>query len=129
MPDIEKKKVEFIESYIKIGNDDYQWNDNHGELIRCKDCVHWIPGTITDKDDFIWPRCERNGGGWSSDDYCSCAERREMNEQYTGTASLPDGTEVNTSGTIAECANWADNIIREFGGDIRIEIIQKGAES
>jgi len=35
---MEKKKVEFIESYIKIGNGDYQWNDNHGELIRCKDC-------------------------------------------------------------------------------------------
>ena len=32
------QKVEFIESYIKIGNSDYQWHDNHGELIRCKDC-------------------------------------------------------------------------------------------
>lgn len=30
-------KAEFIESYIKQGND-YIWNDNHGELIRCKDC-------------------------------------------------------------------------------------------
>lgn len=46
------------------------------EIVRCKDCVHWIPGTITDKDDFIQPRCKRNGGGWSSDDYCSCAEKR-----------------------------------------------------
>lgn len=34
------QKVEFIESYIKIGNGDYEWNDNHGELIRCKDCEH-----------------------------------------------------------------------------------------
>lgn len=33
-------KVEFIESYIKIGNSDYQWQDNHGELVRCKDCKH-----------------------------------------------------------------------------------------
>ena len=32
------KKVEFIESYIKHGNSDYQWNDNHGELVRCRDC-------------------------------------------------------------------------------------------
>lgn len=40
MPEIEMKKVEFIESYIKIGNGDYQWNDNHGELIRCKDCKY-----------------------------------------------------------------------------------------
>ena len=38
-----KHKVEFIESYIKIGND-YKWNDNHGELIRCKDCGHWDRG-------------------------------------------------------------------------------------
>jgi hypothetical protein len=34
------QRVEFIESYIKIGNGDYQWNDNHGELIRCKDCKY-----------------------------------------------------------------------------------------
>ena len=47
------------------------------EIVRCKDCVHWIPGKITDKDDFIQPRCKRNGGGWSADEYCSCAERRE----------------------------------------------------
>ena len=32
------KKVEFIESYIKINDCDYKWNDNHGELVRCKDC-------------------------------------------------------------------------------------------
>lgn len=38
----EKKKVEFIESYIKIGNSDYKWNDNHGELIRCKDCKYCV---------------------------------------------------------------------------------------
>ena len=36
----ERVTVEFIESYIKIGNGDYQWNDNHGELIRCKDCKY-----------------------------------------------------------------------------------------
>lgn len=35
------KKVEFIESYIKHGNTDYEWIDNHGELIRCKDCKYW----------------------------------------------------------------------------------------
>lgn len=36
------KKVEFIESYIKHGNGDYEWNDNHGELIRCKDCNNGV---------------------------------------------------------------------------------------
>lgn len=33
-------KIEFIESYIKKDDGDYFWNDNHGELIRCKDCKH-----------------------------------------------------------------------------------------
>ena len=36
-------KIEFIESYVKIGSSDYQWNDNHGELIRCKNCALWVP--------------------------------------------------------------------------------------
>jgi hypothetical protein len=38
----EKRKVEFIESYWTGGEfgSDYQWNDNHGELIRCKDCKY-----------------------------------------------------------------------------------------
>ena len=36
------QKIEFIESYIRQGND-YQWNDNHGELIRCHDCKYLLP--------------------------------------------------------------------------------------
>ena len=38
----EKRLVEFIESYWTGGEygSDYKWNDNHGELIRCKDCKH-----------------------------------------------------------------------------------------
>ena len=42
----EKRKIEFIESYWTGGEfgSDYKWNDNHGELIRCKDCKHqnWV---------------------------------------------------------------------------------------
>lgn len=35
------KTIEFIESY-KVAEDggDYLWNDNHGRLVRCKDCKH-----------------------------------------------------------------------------------------
>ena len=47
------------------------------ELIICEHCKHWIPGRITDTDDFIPPRCEINGGGWSADEYCSNAEQIE----------------------------------------------------
>lgn len=38
----EKRKIEFIESYWTGGElgSDYQWDDNHGELIRCKDCTY-----------------------------------------------------------------------------------------
>ena len=38
----EKRLVEFIESYWTGGEygSDYHWNDNHGELVRCRDCKH-----------------------------------------------------------------------------------------
>lgn len=37
-----KRKIEFIESYWTGGEygSDYKWNDNHGELIRCRDCKY-----------------------------------------------------------------------------------------
>lgn len=65
MADIEK--VEFIESYKKIGNGDYRWNDNHGELIRCKDCK-WYKDYCCTNVDFTWYR-EPN---W----FCADGERR-----------------------------------------------------
>lgn len=48
------------------------------EIIRCKDCENWIPGYITDNDDFIPPKCGKYQQmvGHSSNDYCSLAERR-----------------------------------------------------
>lgn len=77
----EKHKVEFIESYWTGGEfgSDYKWNDNHGELIRCKDCKNWIPGYITDQDDFIPPKCGKYQQmvGHSNDDFCSLAEKKE----------------------------------------------------
>lgn len=65
----EHKRVEFIESYLKIGND-YKWNDNHGELIRCKDCKWFgdIGCAISIVDDTDKP---------SENDYCSFAQRKE----------------------------------------------------
>ena len=48
------------------------------EIIRCKDCKYWVPGYITDNDDFIPPKCGKwqQMVGHSSDDYCSFAEMR-----------------------------------------------------
>ena len=50
------------------------------EIVRCKDCKHWVPGYITDNDDFIPPKCGewQQMVGHSSDDYCSLAERRDV---------------------------------------------------
>ena len=59
-------KVEFIESYIKVGND-YQWNDNHGELIRCKNCRTY---------DFENNSCAYTGMNIREDGYCSFGERK-----------------------------------------------------
>lgn len=68
------KKVEFIESYIKVDGSDYQWRDNHGELVRCRDCEFY---TAEEK----W--CRRLGlcGVFGEDDYCSHAERKEVEDE------------------------------------------------
>ena len=66
-----RKKVEFIESYIKIGNGDYKWSDNHGELVRCKDCK-WRGHEY---DSTKWIPCLeiRTGADW----FCANGERRD----------------------------------------------------
>lgn len=69
-----KRKVEFIESYIKVGND-YQWNDNHGELIRCKDCRNNPSTTVG------WIACPMTGAGTRKpNDFCSYAEPKEQKQ-------------------------------------------------
>ena len=69
-----KKRVEFIEVYLHGDtSDDYQWFDNRGELVRCKDCKYW------DRDDRAGNECQClcNIGWWPPNGYCSCGERRE----------------------------------------------------
>lgn len=45
-------------------------------VIRCKDCRWWVPGYITDKDDFIPSKCGKYQQmvGHSADDFCNFAE-------------------------------------------------------
>lgn len=62
--------IEFIESYRKIDDCDYQWNDNHGELIRCKECKWHKPKYPGER-----PTCLIYLGDWHDDDYCSRAEK------------------------------------------------------
>lgn len=63
--------IEFIESYrIPDGADggDYQWNDNHGRLIRCKDCKWW---------ERLHSRCDLFQMYQTEEWYCANAELRE----------------------------------------------------
>lgn len=41
---------------------------------------------------------------------------------YRATAKLEDGRQMDIIGTITECAEWADNLIRVNGGSICIDI-------
>lgn len=73
-----RTKVEFIESYTKIGNGDYQWSDNHGELIRCGDCKHGKP-IIDAMTQGPYILCRNRGDHYSrnSDWFCADGERKE----------------------------------------------------
>lgn len=62
------KKVEMIISYTMDG-DDYLYNDNHGRLIRCKDCEYY-------KDIGEGIMCTAWGSDTEEDDYCSGAKVR-----------------------------------------------------
>ena len=48
-------------------------------VVRCEDCENWIPGYITDHDDFIPPKYGKYQQmvGHSAADYCSLAARKE----------------------------------------------------
>ena len=71
------EKVEFIESYIKVQGGDYQWNDNHGELIRCKDCKFRQSRATRIIDGKGCNRCEMVKGYKPADWYCADGQRRE----------------------------------------------------
>lgn len=68
------RRIEFIESYRKVGND-YQWSDNHGELVRCKECKHYRDCDL-EHPDCGW--CRRLICGTVAPDfYCADGEREE----------------------------------------------------
>ena len=74
-----RRTVEFIESYIKIGNSDYQWDDNHGELIRCKDCKYWeehYKWVRPEGGSYIAPRCNQLMKKSCSNWFCADGERK-----------------------------------------------------
>lgn len=44
--------VEFVESYITGGvyGSNYKWRDNHGEIVRCRNCAYWKDADLRDKN-------------------------------------------------------------------------------
>lgn len=63
-------KVEMIIEYTTDGAD-YQYNDNHGVLTRCKDCVHWEK-----QEKSLQGRCELLQSYPTGQWYCGNAEKR-----------------------------------------------------
>jgi hypothetical protein len=70
----QKRKVEFIESYWTGGEfgSDYQWNDNHGELVRCKDCKYHDTYDCS----ITYLTTQKTPNDW----FCADGERRENDE-------------------------------------------------
>ena len=93
MAEIDREKV--INDLQDAVNDDWMWQhaDYYAKamenaitmlkeqeaVVRCKDCKNWIPGYITDQDDFIPPKCGKYQQmvGHSNDDFCNLAEKKE----------------------------------------------------
>ena len=85
-PGTDESPIEPDASAYRVLN--YVWNtvaaavDYSGEyipVVGCRDCKHWNPGGITEKDDFIPPKCQLQKSSWDAyhaDHYCGWAERR-----------------------------------------------------
>lgn len=72
-----RRRVEFVESYWTGGEygSDYIWNDNHGELIRCKDCKKRPDDHVTELNGKLYRYCELHRR-WTTDDwFCADGER------------------------------------------------------
>ena len=77
--------VEMIVEYLTDGSD-FQYYDNHGTVIRCKNCKHWIPydwmfsevwksKNIEDypEEEIGCTYCDMN---MSANDFCSRGEKK-----------------------------------------------------
>lgn len=66
----DRKHIEMIIDYV-VDGDDFQYNDNHGVLTRCKDCVNFEPIM----EDIAYCKNGKYTKFTSPDDFCSKAER------------------------------------------------------
>ena len=68
------KHVEMINEYlVEDDSYDFEFFDNHGLLIRCKDCKHYSQGSLNFNG-----RCKWHGGFEPDEDwYCADGEKNE----------------------------------------------------
>ena len=73
------KRVEFIEEYIRTADDDdYHYNDNHGRLIRCRECAFYRPRkalVVERETGYGW--CRVTGEDHEDDWYCPNGKPKE----------------------------------------------------
>ena len=77
------KHVEMIIDYV-VDGEDFQYSDNHGVLIRCKDCKDWYPFSDHKLFGFCRRKYREYDGQYrlqvetNHEDYCSYGERRDV---------------------------------------------------
>ena len=73
------KKVEMIISYTTDGTD-FQYHDNHGILVRCKDCKHCNETTLRASGESMkFYTCEfLSETTVDALDYCSRGEKKDV---------------------------------------------------
>lgn len=100
----EKTKVEFIESYIKLGNSDYQWSDNHGELIRCRNCKYCFTEGFVHEHNI----CEKHEDiqGQPDDWYCADGERGDQDIQQPVRERLKESDLDALKRVLSECKSF-----------------------
>lgn len=74
------KYVELIDKYKIVQSEDtdynppsYEWVDNTGEIVRCRDCKYWFNAPAADG----FNSCERDALIRHEDFFCAAGEKRE----------------------------------------------------
>ena len=67
------RKIEFIEEYIKVGDEDYKWKHTQGVLVRCKNCRFY--NTTGCQTGFGWCESPIVNTGVYDEWFCADGER------------------------------------------------------
>ena len=75
------QRIELIDEYTRNDtDDDYHYNDNHGRLIRCRECRNYNPETFNGvPNGYGW--CELDGADHRNDWYCGSAKLKEVDDK------------------------------------------------